>query len=388
MSRFSRILYGFSLLISKAISLVGVFIFANYLSVEDISEFSKLQTISQLLIPLVSLQLPAAVFRFGRDSEYQAIIGFFYKKSIMAICFSLLLLVFSDLCGKYLLISSVVIASIALQVNLEKIRSSSKEGIYYQLNFLYVVSYVALAITFIVIVDSYIGIFIADVIVSSVIILFCQTKIPHVNQSSFDYHIVSKLFRYSLPLVSNALLWWASTSGAILVADFLIGGNSSALVNINLKAALAINTIAFILSNINQRALLECHEENAPLYKGALKSYIYKSFLMIAICAIFSYVIFSKLLLTYYNEYFVSNAFVIINIFSGVVYGFCSIIGVIYICNRRTDLALRTVLFGVSVTISFLIYNHKTMGAEELMQAFLFGFVANLAYRLWHLIRL
>lgn len=388
MSRFSRILYGFSLLISKAISLVGVFIFANYLSVEDISEFSKLQTIAQLLIPLISLQLPAAVFRFGRDSEYQSIIGFFYKKSIFAICFSLLLLVFSDLCGRSLVILSVVIASIALQVNLEKIRSSSKEGIYYQLNFLYVVSYVALAITFIVIVDSYIGIFIADVIVSLVIILFCQTKIPHVNPSRFDYHIVPKLFRYSLPLVSNALLWWASTSGAILVAEFLIGGNSSALVNINLKAALAINTIAFILSSINQRVLLECHEKNASLYKGALESYIYKSFLMIVFCAVFSYVIFSKLLFTYYNEYFVSNVFVIINIFSGVVYGFCSIIGVIYICNRRTDLALRTVLFGVSVTVSLLIYSHKTMGVEELMLAFLFGFVANLTYRLWHLIRL
>lgn len=378
-----RLFLALSLIASKAISLVAVFIFAYILDITEVNKFSEVQAIIQMIIPIISLQIPAALFRFSKVREFDGIVVSIFKYSTSIYILVIPLIIISLLGYYWLIILPVVLSSICLQVHLEVIRGRYNETLYYAGNLAFVIIYVFTSLLAINLINSYVVIFACDIFSSMLVCLFLnRMHEQRLNYTSgFSKANFNDLLKYSIPLVANAMLWWFSTSGSILVSSLLVKGNSAAIANINLKASLLISTFSFIISNVYQRHLVECFEDNDNKYRKELKNYIFKSFAMILAVSVVNYLLFSWWLESFYPDYYVSSKLLLINVVSGVAYGFCAILGVDYICRKRTSQSLVSVTLGMITTVLFCLYIRDDYGVIGVMFSFMIGFVVNLIVR-------
>ena len=58
---------------SKAIAVISLFIYAKVITKNEVGEIAYIQAIVVFLVTILSLQLPAAIFRFSLEKKYQNI---------------------------------------------------------------------------------------------------------------------------------------------------------------------------------------------------------------------------------------------------------------------------------------------------------------------------
>ena len=57
----------------KAIAVISLFIYAKVITKNEVGEIAYIQAIVVFLVTILSLQLPAAIFRFSLEKKYQNI---------------------------------------------------------------------------------------------------------------------------------------------------------------------------------------------------------------------------------------------------------------------------------------------------------------------------
>ncbi|WP_220491829.1 hypothetical protein, partial [Shewanella sp. SG44-2] len=81
------------LFLAKACSFFGLFIFAKFLDIKEVGQISTYQVMQFFLIPILSLQIPAAIFRFYGDKSFDDEIGLAFKYANSILFFSFFLVV-------------------------------------------------------------------------------------------------------------------------------------------------------------------------------------------------------------------------------------------------------------------------------------------------------
>lgn len=383
-----RIFFALSMMGSKMISLIGIFIFAKFLTIDQIDLFSKYQSIYQLLIPIVSIQIPASIFRFAKEEKYKSTVNYIAKYSHYLYPI-ITLLVFLGLTISYIyVIFAAVLSNFVYQINLERVRALSIESDFYKCNFLFFLVYISIAIFFVYSQNNYIYLFVADILSSLIVVLVCKLLMRKNNELEieFVYERFAIMCKYSIPLVSNALLWWFSTSGAVLISSLILGGESSAIVNINAKSALMVSTFAFIISSIYQRVMLDFYQKDRVSFYKRFDSYVVISLIVLMFISVLSYISFYEIIIRFYPDYYVSDFLIFINVLSGLMYGACAILGLMYICEKNTATAMISVIAGIVMTSITLFLMPKKYGIEGITISFSIGFLTNLLVRSWHYI--
>lgn len=381
----SRFIFLLMMTISKSLSLFAIFFYAKYISINELSVWSDIMSIYFLMFPIISLQIQSGIFRFSIEDKNKLLPLVNLSCFLYVLSFALLFFN-SELENRFVYSLILCLNSIAVQFHLEYIRGVVKEIVYYVLTFLQVFVSFLIGIVFLLLDQSYKSIIYGDFVGLSLILVGAIYVLNKNKINIFLFRIkllqLRSVLKYSLPLVPNAIAWWIITSGAISISNVLVGGNSAATVNINLKASLIVSSLGFILATVMQRKLIESYEESFSIYKKEFTKKLTKYILLLSGVCLISNLVFYELLIRFYSEYFMGYNVILFSSISGLLYSLSSVIGVMYICHKETILALKSILISSVTSVILMWYFSKEFGVSGIFFSLMIGFSINLTIRL------
>lgn len=220
-------------LCSRILSFFLLPLYTNVLSKEDFGTVDVLQTIASFLIPFISLQINAAVFRFiidKNDDKSKACVistGIFMELfNIILITISLLIInIFWNIPYIELFIL-YMISLTCLEMMQNIVRGFGDNKLYSILSFsMTVVSLFGNLFMILVLHMKGESILIASSLSYITFIAIASIKLKlwkYINKNNFSKKILREMVGYSLPLIPNAISWWiANTSDRVIIIGFL-----------------------------------------------------------------------------------------------------------------------------------------------------------------------
>lgn len=371
---------------SKSLSLLAVFLYTKYLDIDEISKWSDVVSLYFLFFPIISLQMQTGIFRYSIKYKYLVIP--IVNLSVILYFISIILVIISfSFSFRFNYIYSIILclSAITFQFHLEYIRATIKENLYYYLSFSSVLLSFVFSIILLFFFDDFKSIIYGEFFGTSIVLSYAFYILHKKGKKTFRIKIkrdiLNVILKYSLPLIPNAIAWWLITTGAISISNILIGGNSAGIVNINLKASLIVSSLGFILSTIMQRTLIEQYELSFMKYKESFIVKIKKMILLLLIVAIISNVSFYFILSNFYQEYYKGNTIIIFSSISGFLYSLSSILGVMYICQKRTKLALKSITISSISSVLLMYILSDNFGVYGVFLSLMIGFIINIIIR-------
>ena len=205
---------------TRIVSFILLPLYTALLSKTEYGSFDLLNTISMFLIPIITLQLEEAMFRFlidaKNDQDKRKIFTqtVFYA-SISFLIWSLIIVLISHLIGyKYgYWLVLYLFGSITFNIATSFSRGEGNFKLYSFLSFVNSALNILLNVLFIAVFNLGLeGLFIAYIISCVLTGLFGIVKLKaykHLNIKSLDKKTIKEMIRYSLPLVPNNISWFA-----------------------------------------------------------------------------------------------------------------------------------------------------------------------------------
>lgn len=347
---------------SKILSFILVPIYTFFLSKSELGSYDLLLTTVNLFVPILTLQLSDAVYRWLLDAGDERILQ---KKSISTSLFvvgltSVLFTIIIYIINFWInypfvnLFILILVSSSFLPVCLSIIRGLGNTKFYSIMGLVNTLIIVILNIIYLYIFNSGLKGLFLSLIISNVFVvlgLFYFGKIY--NYVSF--RLVSKaefvkLTRYSLPLVVNVISWWIINASDRYVIEFFLGISHNGIYAISVRfpsIILVINTV--IMMSIQDYTLLMKNTKEEVDFS----SKVFNQFVKIEM----SIVILLTILSPFIVNHFVSEDFkdawrYMPFLYIGVAFSaFSAYIGLAYQRNKSTLAVAYTTLLGACLNI-------------------------------------
>lgn len=221
---------------TQFISFFLIPIYTIYLDTSDYGSVDLINTYINLLIPVITLQIEQAVFRFlidaREDKNLKTIIitSAFKKIIIHAITYFVVFLIISpfiNLNYKYFLVSNVILcmfSSIALQIA----RGVGETKTYTYGSMITGLVAVILNVIFISIFKmNAASILIANLIANIICLIYLFLKLKlykYLNiKIKSNNEITKEMYKYSLPLIPNSISWWVINVSDRTIVSYVLG---------------------------------------------------------------------------------------------------------------------------------------------------------------------
>ena len=229
--------------VPKALMLLMLPLYTFFLSKSDYGIYDLAITIINLLIPLITLQIPSGVFRMLlNNSDHKKIISSanFILIISMIISTIILLLATTNIDGdiKYLFILYMML-NLIFQYLLEICRGlnfNKKYAISCIINafLMTILSLIFLVIFQLQIYGLLFAIIVAQLIVDIYLLISIKFKY-YIATNDIDKKYMKELVKYSVPLIPNSLSWWIVNVSDRLIISLFLGIESSAVYAISNK---------------------------------------------------------------------------------------------------------------------------------------------------------
>lgn len=244
---------------SKAISFFMVPLYTKMLSTTDYGKVDMVITTISLIIPIITLQIVDATFRFVMDEKYD-------KKQVLSasifvlIMSTIIILFFKPFLNKIYFLKGILkyfyiilILNIFTDVFKQFIKAMNKVFIFALSDILYTFSFVSLNIIFLVYkkygvygyFKSYAYAFIIEIVFLIIFgRLYKYFKFKYINRK-----IIKDMLLYSIPLIPSLLSWWIMNVSDRYVLTFYIGLASTGIYAISNKIPTIINVVNSVFYN-------------------------------------------------------------------------------------------------------------------------------------------
>lgn len=365
------------LFLAKACSFFGLFIFAKFLDIKEVGQISTYQVMQFFLIPILSLQIPAAIFRFYGDKSFDDEIGLAFKYANSILFFSFFLVVgFSLSVNIYIGVLASAFCYIVFYVNLEYLRRSAGDNTYFFLLFFQVFLFLIFSLFFIFILEQK-GL--KSLLLSECFSIYIIWIIFSVNKNlSIPNAFFKKMLDYSLPLIPASMCWWLLSGGIIYMVSLLYGDKATAQFNLSYKIPSFVIVLSSLISAVWQSEFL-IRFNNKTLYSGFIKSRC-NLFIMISAFLCLGFFAFSNTIIYFfYNEYFMGFSISILISIITVLYAVNAFIGMQYIisCNTKRDFVI------LSIGSVITMFSGYLFGFYLGIQGLLFGYIIGLGFILF-----
>lgn len=265
----NTLILSISTFIPKLASIFTLPIVTAYVAKSDLGIFDLVMTGASFLLPLITLQIQAAAFRFlidvRDDNEstkriISTIISFVFIISVAAM--SVMLLTLHTVSFTIRLLVCIYYLLYICTSSLQQIaRGLSKNGLY---SFSSVVSTITnLVLTVLLVMLMRMGLngllisLAASSLASSFILLFYGGIIKWVDIRSFSFRELKNMLNYSWPMIPNALSLWAMNLSDRLVISFFLGLEANAIYAVANKIPLLFDSV--------QSTFIQAWQENASI---------------------------------------------------------------------------------------------------------------------------
>lgn len=354
---------------SKLILFFLVPFYTYYLTADDYGIADLVFTISQLMVPFVSLAISNSVLRYGLNEENNPEDVFFIG-FIITLIGSTLLIFIMPIFNMYIAISRwkwylytyVVLSSFnILSTTYLKVENKNR-----QFALASIIQTLVLALTNIILIIycglKIEGFLLANVIsVLSSIIFSCYVGefFKNLNKAKYEKKLCLLMIVYSVPVIFNDVSWWIINSSNKIMIEMFIGACSLGGYAIAAKIPSLIGTLIAIFQQAwGISAFKEFDSTNDQTFYSRVFSLYTKSVILLVIVAI----AFMKIFMSYYvaSEFFYVWVYVPLLLVSTVFSAISSFFGVLYGALKMNLHSMYTTIIGglVNVLLNYILIGY------------------------------
>lgn len=379
--------------LSKFITFSSIYFYAKILKKEFVAEIALIQAYVVMLVVILSLQMPAAIFRLSIIKKYKNLSIWILEKSNILIFISLPIYFLNIFKSNFILIIIFLsLVQISAMNRLEFIRSNSNQISYFKLIFLQAL----LSFTFIVIFFLYfknifspITIFITFEYISWMLIFFFSViKIKKIKKflnlkSKFNKKDLIYILKYGFYLIPTTLAWSGLLYGPIILINHYFDNTLVANFAISNRIALIIFISGTLILSIIGKDLILSYQKNKNLY---FKSF-FKKFFFWFLCTLFFGIILYYInlifLIFYFSEYKLNNNIILLQFINTILLSNFSFLGFFYQTTIRMKPNAITALLTFLSCLLFSTYFIKNdFGVIGLMSGMVIGMIIGIILRI------
>lgn len=378
---------------SKVLVYLLVRLYTAVMSTEEYSIASNLTETATLLIPLLSLGIGEAVFRFGMDRS-------FHKKDVFsggfvaALLGSILLAaVIPILCaipymqGREWLVLVYVFASILHTICSQFLRAEGKFKLYAVQGLINTALVITCNVIFLLPLEmSYVGyvlsVAVADLF-ATVFMVIAGRLWKHFDLRAVQKSTLKEMLKYSIPMIPANIFWWITNVSDRYMVTWFLGDAENGLYSASYKIPTLMMTISGIFINAwRNSAVDERDSKDGSLFYERVFSAFTAGICLIGGCI----VAFTKIITAIMFDPSYKDAWVNIPVLTlaMVFFNLVSFLGSLYIAEKKSSYSFLTSMAGavVNVALNLLLIPTK-LGAMGAALATFASYLLVFLLRVW-----
>ena len=362
----NSIIFAIGNLGSKLIGLLLVPLYTYYLSKEEFGTADLITTSVMMLLPLISLSLFEAVFRFSMDKKISkdAILTNAFTFTLVGYLFFLCLYPIINLISIFQGITHLLYLFLFFQMIQvlfsQFVRGIGKVKLFAVNGVIIAVLILVFNLLFLVVFElgliGYLYSFIIANIVSIIILFFASKIKSYVNFKVIKFGFLKKMLVYSLPLMPNSMMWWVMTASDRYMILLFAGASANGLYAVATKFPSVLVVLNQIFFQAWQMSAVEEFESEK---KSEFYSIVFRYFSLVMFLGASFLILLSKPIVELVIAYEFHDAWTFIPfLVLGVVFqSFSAFLGTNYIAAKKTAGVFRTTVIGaiVNIILNFLL---------------------------------
>ncbi len=359
--------YFFGTLIPRLISFTFLPILSFFLSKNELGTYDLLLTGLSLLIPIITLQIEEAYYRWHFEAPnnlVKTVIYFSCVSHILLFIVSIILFYYQLVQFNITLILALFSSSFLLLFQFIA-RSLNRMAVYSTAAFIN--SLGVLVFTYLLYLFQKINInsiaiaYISSNLIALFYLIFKLKLYKTLLTGSFNYQLLTQLLKFSVPLIPTTISWWlVSFSNRFIITLHLgVGFNGSYAVAARLPSLLVVLNSIFLLF------VQDVVFKNVATQKNEINyNTIFKKFFQLQLTLAIVLVTFSKLLvkLLFANIYTDTYKLVPILIVGILLTNLCAFFAVFFLAQKRTFVILISTILGGILNIIFTHFTIRHIG--------------------------
>lgn len=364
-------------------------VYTAFLTAEDYGVVDLLNTLVQLLLPIISLQLEQAVFRFlieyrddeNRKKEYISTSLYFLTFSgIVYTVFMLIAGQFIQNKYKYFLLFNLLTTMFSYVLS-QIARGLGRNGVYSVANFLMSVINIGLNIVFIVTMGmGATGMLLSGLIsniVSCVYIVITIKLHSYLTIKAFKMSLCKEMFSYSLPLIPNQISWWVFNASGRLIISAVISVAANGVFAVASKfSTLFVTIFNYFGMSWTEQAAIHINDDNAKEYfSGVIESAVrFFSSLILGLIAVMPFV-FPVMINKQYSDGYLQIPILLLGSYFNTIVG---VFSAIYVAKKKTKSIAKTSIYAavINLTITLLLIKRIGLYAASIAMVVSYAFLA------------
>lgn len=394
----NTLILSISMFVPKISSMITLPIITAYVSKTELGTFDLIGTIACLLLPLITLQIQTAAFRFlidvrNNQDKTECIIStiFFFVLFVSSISIVIIFFCLYKLDMLIRILMSLYFLTYITVTTLQQVaRGISKNEVYSLSAVVQTFFNVTLIILFVMFMQMGLRGLLISSIVSSLsadfVLLLKGDIVGRISIKKISLNKLKEMLSYSWPMVPNSLsLWVMSLSDRLVITSFL-GLEANAIYAIANKIPLLFDSV--------QATFIQAWQENASISSRDFDSNEYYSKMFDSVSCILSglmciLVAFTPLIFKLFirGEY-IESYYQMPLLFMGMLFScLSSFLGGIYVAFKRTkNVGITTSVAAlINLILDFLLINKIGIFAGSIST--LISYFALLIYRMWDVLR-
>lgn len=365
----------------KLISLLLMPLYTSYLTTEQYSVAELLNNFTEIVIPIVTLCVVDAVYRFSIDDDVDYASVFTNAVKVLTcgyLVLSVLSTVFYYLTGYsytfYFLL--LYIAASAQKLCSQFSRGIGDVKIFAFSGVLNAMVLVASNLLLIVLLhkgtEAYLLSLIIAHLCSSVFCFITSKEYNYFDIKRLDKHLLKDMLIFSVPNVPNMLSWWANNLSNRYIILCFMGDGAAGLFTAASKLPAVINTMAAIFQQAWQYSTAKelKAKDSEAFFSGVFKYYICFIILMCSVIILFMPYV-SYLLLR--GDFYKAWRYVPLLLVSAAIGCVSTFFGTFYTAAKENKMAMYTTMCGAAVNVATNILLINSYGISGTLIAGLFG---------------
>ena len=378
---------------TQLVSFLLLPLYTAILNTEDYGVVDLLNTLVALLLPLVTLQIDQGLFRElveVRKNKLET--AKVVKAGVFSIAIQCEIYIIAFIClsnliqneYKYFLASNVLINAI-LGVLLQIARGFGNNKCYAIASFFSASLTIAFNVVFLVVLNlgakgMLLATFLGQLLVV-IYLVFSLHIIQCVKIGKYNKSITTRLLKYSIPLIPNAISWWIIDASDRVIVSSILGVSQNGILAASLKFASLITGLNYITTlSWTESMAVSINDKDIEDYFNRMVDVFLRFYIAIAVgmisCMPF---VFPILVNVQYNAgYGLVPISIIATLFNVVV----GLVSVVYVAKKNTKAIAQTAVMAAVINISAHLVLIKHIGLYAAVLSSLIAFSSMSIFRI------
>lgn len=371
-------------------------LYTAYLTNADYGIIDLINTYISLFVPVITIQLEMATFRFlvdaRKDREKETliistVINIILKLTLIFAIIAIIVFQFINIRYCYLILLNIIVV-IFSNLFLQVARGFGKNSCYAVASSIIGIVTIILNVIGIVILKTGVpGILLSIIIANMLAIIYLYLKLDlnkYINLKLKDKSLTNELLKYSLPLVPNGISWWIFNVSDRTIISLLIGVSENGIYAVSNKFS-SIYIGLFNIFNLSwtESASKNINDSDKDTYFSDVINTAFKIFatILILMIAVIPFIFKYLVNVSFSDAYF----YIPLLLSASLINVVASLYSGIYIALKKTKAVMNTSLISAIINILINIIFIKVIGLYAASFSTLISYLVIVIYRYFDL---